>query len=521
MDLNSMEAMFLNDWVQHDFSTWNESDIREEFIAPLLRMLGYSKGTINEIIREPHLKLSKPFHRVGRKHISIDYVPTIRLKSFWIIEAKPGNRKDMDYGDLLQAHLYAIHPEIQARVIVLINGWEIRVYDALSIEDWNQPLLICTQENCKEKFEELKKIISAPNMLSYQRSRLLEIARNTFSVEIDEQQIKTFQSDVNKLVAECAPIVRENAKQLQIMAWKQAEKEEIEQLRNTKEKLLLVHMDIPTDARLVSAQEYLRRIIEGNDSERIRLIDLLAMNFRARPHAIFRVNCVYILLVLISRNIEIGPSLYSRSVKESFEELVLANVSYWIFSDLSNSLCHLDNISFRLAKKIGMKIAMDHLAKRVGDLKSTLSVEDLLRQRPTVARHMSGFIGLLGENFWREFCSLSKAEEIWNGIWLYEKIENFIDQLPDKKYPDGDSDLLWFNYYGRGFDMLLLGTWDVLHNSVNAMAEKNIRQEILDFAKLEREQVLSIIPRAKECPDDWHPDSEQLRNIMDRYLNLR
>jgi hypothetical protein len=174
-----------------------------------------------------------------------------------------------------------------------------------------------------------------------------------------------------------------------------------------------------------------------------------------------------------------------------------------------------------LAKKIGMKIAMDHLAKRVGDLKSTLSAEDLLRQRPTVARHMGGFIGLLGENFWREFCSLSKAEEIWNGIWLYEKIENFIDQLPDKKYPDGDSDLLWFDYYGRGFDMLLLGTWDVLHNSVNAMAEKNIRQEILDFAKLESEQILSIIPRAKECPDDWHPDSEQLRNIMDRYLNLR
>lgn len=127
---------FIQEWKNKDYSTYNEQDVREEFIRPLLYLLGYSKNSINNILTEKQLSLSEPFQRLGRQKIRIDYIPTIRLKAFWILEAKPGEPKKMDVGDMLQAYLYATHPEIQAPYIVLCNGWEIKIYDVHNYSNW-------------------------------------------------------------------------------------------------------------------------------------------------------------------------------------------------------------------------------------------------------------------------------------------------------------------------------------------------------------------------------------------------
>ena len=173
MSYNFNEIKFLEQWQSTDFSTWNEKDVKEDFIAPLLKMLGYSKNTVNNISREKSLSLSEPYQRVGRQKIFIDYVPTIRLKAFWIIEAKSGKKKKMGYGDLLQAYLYAIHPEIQAQYIVLINGWKLNVYDSLNISSWKEPIFEIDYKNCKEKFNRLKEILSAEKMLEFLKNRIL------------------------------------------------------------------------------------------------------------------------------------------------------------------------------------------------------------------------------------------------------------------------------------------------------------------------------------------------------------
>jgi len=93
MGLSITERQFVDWWKRRDFFDWNESAVREEFIAPLLRVLGYAKGTVMDILYEKSVRLSEPYHRVGRKTIQIDYIPTIRLRNFWIIEAKPVCRK--------------------------------------------------------------------------------------------------------------------------------------------------------------------------------------------------------------------------------------------------------------------------------------------------------------------------------------------------------------------------------------------------------------------------------------------
>jgi hypothetical protein len=53
------------DFPHFDFNSLNETDIREEIIAPLLRYLGYRSGTANNIIREQHL--TYPKSSLGRK----------------------------------------------------------------------------------------------------------------------------------------------------------------------------------------------------------------------------------------------------------------------------------------------------------------------------------------------------------------------------------------------------------------------------------------------------------------------
>lgn len=509
------EKLFLDRWCSLDFSDWNESDIREEFIAPLLRVLGYSKGTVNNVIREKSLRLAQPFHRIGRKRVTIDYIPTVRLKNFWIIEAKPGNKREMDYGDLLQAHLYAIHPEIQSRFIVLINGWEIRVYDSLTVNSWEEPLFICSQKDCHDTFPELKSMLGAKEMLTYVRQRVLTLLKDSFEVELDESKLKSFTSEINRLANDMLPIVRKNAREFQLAAWKEWTEKEREELRNKDIKLLLVNMDIPTDARPMIAEIFVERVLSANKKERKHMVELLAMTMRGRPHSVFRVLAVYVFVRLLEEGIEIERSIYVKSVKETLEELVKSNRTYWSSNPLSNALCHLDNTTLRLAKKLSLRLAMDGLTKLVNEQKRTLPFEDLLVERPSVARHMVSLIGLLAELLWRKVCNATNHHDIWEAIWHYEFIEEIIEKMPLKPYPDGDSDLLFFEYYGRGYDMLCLGTWDVLHSKLDVLKTFCVDETVINFASLTRDEAIASIPLSIPRPDGWTPKEKYLIKIAD------
>lgn len=489
------ESLFLNNWEKQNFIEWNEMDVREEFIAPLLDILGYSKRTINNIIREKSLTLLTPYHRVGRKRVSIDYLPTIRLKQFWIIEAKPGKTINMDYGDLLQAHLYAIHPEIQAKFIVLINGWEIRIYDSLKLESWDDALLVCNKENCKENFLVLKQMLSAESMLQYQRSRIIDIARETFLVEFDETQVREFEKEIKKLIREITPIVNNNAREIQRNAWKEQQSKEKEELEGKDIKALLIGMDLPTNRRNITAREYIRRIEKADMKEKAELIDQLVMFCRGRPHAIFRVFSVYILLNFLKKGIEITGLKYTESLEEAFKEVVVNNLNYWSINELSFALCHLDNISLRLAKKMCLKVALKEVDKFVQRRKEMLSLEDLLKEEPTAAKEMVSMIGRVGERLWRQYSTSSQAEDIWKGIREYEVLEAQIDELPQTKYSDGDEDLLFFESYGKSFDMLFMGTWSMIHNDIELLRELKMPEEVLTIASLKREEALKAIPK--------------------------
>lgn len=511
MALTILDNIFIEKWKKYDFTDWNETDVREQFIAPLLDILGYAKGTVNNILREHSLTLSESYHRIGRQRVEIDYIPTIRLKTFWIIEAKPGNVKQMDFGDLLQAHLYAVHPEIQARFIVLINGWEIRLYDSLTIKAWDDPLYVCTQDNCETTFEGLKSILSADKMLSYQRARILEIIKATFDIELDEKELLSFQSDFRRTVSESLKTVKKNAREYSVLAWREAQKEELELLKATADNLLIIKMDIPIDGSLIVANEYIRRILEADAVNQSRLIDQVGKFYLGRPHAIFRVNTAYILGRLLEHKLELIPDAFIKNIPDFLKQVVASNFTYFEKNDVANALCHLDNASVRVAKKICLRFTMDILSKIVEQKKNLMAIEDMLKEQPTVAKYMIGLFGLMGESFWRMFCSLNNSNDIWNGIWMLERFEAVIEGLPAKKYPDNDSDLLFFEYYGKGFDMLCVGTWDVLRRCPAIPQSFDENNDIMKYAALSRDEVIELIPKASKPSEGWQPDEEMVK----------
>ncbi len=514
MDSNIFEEIFIDKWKKRDFSAWNEDEVGKWFIVELLGILGYSKGTINDVFTNKHFKLKNSYHRKGQQHIEIDYVPTLKLKYFWIIEAKTGKKKEMDFGTYLQAHYYAIHPEVQARFIVLINGWEIRLYDVINTDDWDDYIIKCTQEDCEKTFPELKKFLHCKSILKSIREYTLNSIKESLMLEIDEEEVNKIKQEVNKIAIEVTPQIKKNAKQLFLNSWKESEKKEKEEIKKASIDDLLIRMDIPINQRLINGIEFVNRILEADKTEQQNLIEKIVKNYRGRPHAIFRVNSTFILCRLIEEEIQVSKSNYINTVQECLEELVVNNFNYWEQNSLSNALCHLDNICIRLSKKFSVRIAMDLLMKLIEDQKKISPKEDQIKTRPSVAKNMLSAIGFLNELLWRRFCSKSKAEDIWNGIWHYQEAEKQLDKMPMPKYPKNDSESSFFEYYGEKIDMLTCGTWDLINNYIKKVDSKKISETIRMYAKNSYDQIIKKLPKPKSKPKDWQFDEKFIVEIF-------
>jgi hypothetical protein len=136
--MNSIETQ-LRQLAALDFADKAEAFVESRFLTPLLECLGYETHKDYEVLRHgdggASFKLSYPPVERGAqkvKNYNPDYVPTIRKKMFWIIEAK--SPKDVphpfDLKYLVQGLQYCIHPEIQAQYLLVSNGVVSSVFDA-------------------------------------------------------------------------------------------------------------------------------------------------------------------------------------------------------------------------------------------------------------------------------------------------------------------------------------------------------------------------------------------------------
>ena len=156
------------DFPQYDFNNLNETDIREEIIAPLVRHIGYRSSTENSVIREQ--PLTYPKSSLGRKKKTdpilrgrADYICNVKGQINWVIEAKAPSAS-LDNNAVEQSWTYANHPEIRAVYFCLSNGMCFQIFQT-NRGPGAEPIFQCNYGNMEESLDTIINILSPEAIL--------------------------------------------------------------------------------------------------------------------------------------------------------------------------------------------------------------------------------------------------------------------------------------------------------------------------------------------------------------------
>lgn len=152
---------------EFDVVTMNETDVRENILAPLLRRLGYKHGTESAIITEQLLRYPKDYLGHKKKSDPIlrgkaDYILEHKKRWRWVLEAKAGS-KDITIDDREQAYSYARHPEVGAVYYAISNGKILEVFLTSERPD-RSPYLTVNLDSLGSEFIKIKMLLSPDSL---------------------------------------------------------------------------------------------------------------------------------------------------------------------------------------------------------------------------------------------------------------------------------------------------------------------------------------------------------------------
>jgi hypothetical protein len=197
------------------FETFNESDVREEFLVPLIRLLGYQRNSDYTVLREESYRLNPLFLTVGSSRIKLDYQFNVYKAGFWLLEAKgahcpdatqpPGIAESM----IGQAHFYAHHRDIDCPLFGVSNGWWTNLYDRDS-DDPAQAILSIFHSDLPTKFRELNELIGASQVTFWLKRRLLTRIEQVLGADVDLARTEEFIRAAQAAAHRARPKVLEN-----------------------------------------------------------------------------------------------------------------------------------------------------------------------------------------------------------------------------------------------------------------------------------------------------------------------
>lgn len=182
-----------------DFESKGEAFVEQKFLTPFLECLGYETHKDYEVIRHGDdgsgFKLKHPPVEKGARPVKTynpDYIPLIRKKMFWIIEAKSPKDVSYPFADnyMIQGLQYCVHPEIQAKYLVVTNGRHTAIHDAhgsvFMEKDLYAPVLVFEVKELLKKWPEIYEILS------------VETLRNRIEADIKSMYDKLCLSSLDK-----------------------------------------------------------------------------------------------------------------------------------------------------------------------------------------------------------------------------------------------------------------------------------------------------------------------------------
>lgn len=141
----------------------NESDVREDFLLPLLRSLGYSNAEKHKNKIERNIHLQVPQLIIGTKKKSFekyspDYVLSVNGVRKWLIDAKASGESVLDKNHISQAYSYAIHKEVNVPFFSLCNGEALAIFK--TADQGYQPIATFKRYELDYRWQELYEMLS-------------------------------------------------------------------------------------------------------------------------------------------------------------------------------------------------------------------------------------------------------------------------------------------------------------------------------------------------------------------------
>ena len=187
-----------------DASGFYEQEVRTFVIDPIVRLLGYDKDA------DFSVDLGRPIEFLGKKKFP-DYKFHLWKENFWLIEAKrplPENEGAFGYEALAQAIEYAIHPEINAALVVLCDGLKLEIFDReVSLAG---PILHVDVANLRNEFDRIRALLEPMQVWFFQKRRIVRLIDKVFDKEFNLQRVEEFRALVDRRLTGKRSAVLEN-----------------------------------------------------------------------------------------------------------------------------------------------------------------------------------------------------------------------------------------------------------------------------------------------------------------------
>jgi hypothetical protein len=186
-----------------DISDFSEQEVRSFVIDPIVRILGYRKGT------DFSVDLGKRIEFLDKNRFP-DYKFNLWQENFWLIEAKRPNFREASFGydELAQAVEYAVHPEIDAALVVLCDGRKIEIYDReVSLTKF---ILHIDREHLVRDFDQIRYLLEPMQVWFFQKRRIVRLIDKVFDKEFNMQRLEEFKGLIDRRLGSKRNIVLEN-----------------------------------------------------------------------------------------------------------------------------------------------------------------------------------------------------------------------------------------------------------------------------------------------------------------------
>lgn len=221
----------------YDVSKFNEAEVRSYIIDPMLRVLGYDKGTPFSTSLEHQLTFAGQMRRS-------DYHVHLWDENFWLLEAKRPQIgvPSFGYEDFSQALEYSVHPSVNAALIVLCDGLKLEIFDREV--DVEHPVLHVEIKNLVAEFDKVRAILEPMQVWFFQKRRVIRLVDRVFDREFVMNRVEEFSDLLQRRLRGKKKTIVENFRKME-KPDSDAQREEVKSASLQELTELYMHFDFP------------------------------------------------------------------------------------------------------------------------------------------------------------------------------------------------------------------------------------------------------------------------------------